>query len=541
MQPRYSDVVCFCPRFYILHRQKYKHSSGNWREATKALRFIRTLASMGIVIRQSIRSTVWAYFGVLLGAITTLWLYPHFLTSAQIGLTTGVLLSLASILSQLGLAGTQNTAYYYSAKVNEHPAAKASLLGLLVKLAFYSTLALLLLYVAMQSIFVHWYQAKSALFLHYFYATIPFTITVVAYNLLEAFVRSQKQIVFTNFTREVLLRVINILALVALAMNWISFDFFVWIFVFAYGALFIALWWNHRKDEFMRIRFDKSYQSIIARKEIIQYSLYNVLAGGAWSIANSIDSLMLAGYSLSDAGIYRLAYFICSVVQMPQKTISQILLPLVADAWHENDKQKLDELYKKSAMQLIIAGSFLILLLVLLVDAFLAQLPAEYHGAKWVVLLLASSKLIDMATSINGEIIQTSKYYKFNLYLIVALMIFTIFANAYFIPRYGIIGAALATTMVNVLFNVAKYLYVWFKVRIQPFTIGIIWVLLMSTIIAFALIWLTQGMNIWWSAFLRFSLASVAFIVFLLMSRVSPEIHGIWVKQVLPRLGFKNK
>jgi hypothetical protein len=63
----------------------------------------------------------------------------------------------------------------------------------------------------------------------------------------------------------------------------------------------------------------------------------------------------------------------------------------------------------------------------------------------------------------------------------------------------------------------------------------------MSTIIAFALIWLTQGMNIWWSAFLRFSLASVAFIVFLLMSRVSPEIHGIWVKQVLPRLGFKNK
>jgi O-antigen/teichoic acid export membrane protein len=192
-------------------------------------------------------------------------------------------------------------------------------------------------------------------------------------------------------------------------------------------------------------------------------------------------------------------------------------------------------------MQLIIAGSFLILLLVLLVDAFLAQLPAEYQGAKWVVLLLASSKLIDMATSINGEIIQTSKYYKFNLYLIVALMIFTIFANAYFIPRYGIIGAALATTMVNVLFNVAKYLYVWFKVRIQPFTIGIVWVLLMSTIIAFALIWLTQGMNIWWSAFLRFSLASVAFIVFLLMSRVSPEIHGIWVKQVLPRLGFKNK
>lgn len=496
---------------------------------------------MGIVIRQGIKSTVWAYLGVLLGAVTTLWLYPHFLSTAQIGLTTGVLLSLASILSQLGLAGTQNTAYFYSARVSENPAAKASLLGLLVKLAFYSTTLLLLLYIALQSVFVHWYQAKSALFLQYFYATIPFTITVVAYNLLEAFVRSQKQIVFTNFTREVLLRLINIFGLIALALNWISFDFFVWSFVLAYGILFIALWWNHRKDDFMRISFDASYQSLIHRKEIIQYSLYNVLAGGAWSIANSIDSLMLAGYSLSDAGIYRLAYFICSVVQMPQKTISQILLPLVADAWHENDKEKLAELYKKSALQLMIAGSFLIMLLILLVDVFLAQLPAEYQGAKWVVLLLASSKLIDMATSINGEIIQTSKYYRFNLYLIVALMVFTIFANAYFIPRYGIIGAALATTLVNVLFNIAKYLYVWFKVRIQPFSFGILWVLLFAVGLTIALIFSTQGLNMWLSAFLRFSLASVAFIVFLLSSRVSPEIHSIWQKQVLSRFMIKNK
>jgi len=495
---------------------------------------------MGIVIRQSIKSTVWAYFGVLLGAVTTLWLYPHYLTTAQIGLTTGVLLSLASILSQIALVGTPNSLFFFSSSINERNTVRSSFLGFMIQLAFSGFLLVSLAYVLMRTVFIHWYQAKSALFLDYFWYVLPFTFFVVGYNLIEAHTRSQKDIVFTNFTREVLLRLLNIGALFLFALGIISFKMFVVIFVCSYGVLLLILLIHNRNKPYFGVSFTKAFTKFAPQKEVLRYGFYNVLAGGAWTIANSIDSLMLAGQSahgLNDAGIYRIAYFICSVVQMPQRTITQILLPLLAEHWRDNDLQKIEELYQKSSLQLIIAAGFLVVLLVINLDTFLLQLPPEYQAAKWVVILLCLSKMIDMATSINGEIIQTSKYYRFNLYLIFSLLILTIVCNYFFIPMYGIIGAAIATTLANVLFNVVKYSYVYFRFHIQPFNLNTLKAVVLTLLVGVSFYFIQLPIHWMLLSLLKTGLASGAFILSLYALKISPEINQLiekaWKKVVV--------
>ena len=335
---------------------------------------------MGIVIRQSIKSTVWAYVGVALGTITTLWLYPKFLTPTELGLTTGVLLSLASILAQIAMLGTGNSSFYFVAHFNNHKS-QPKFFGYLIKLALIGLGLVSIIYICFKPLFIQWYSAKSALFLDYYWLVIPFTICMVFYNLTEAYTRSQKDIVFTNFTREVMLRVFNIAALLLFAFHIIPFNLFVWLFALSYGFIFLLLVINNRNKSFWQINFKSNFDDIISKGEIFKYGFFNVLAGGAWTIANSIDSLMLAGYSLSDAGVYRLAFFICSVVQMPQRTITQILLPLLGEHWKENNLQKIGELYKKSSLQLVIASGFLVMLLFINIDTFLGQLPTAYHAA----------------------------------------------------------------------------------------------------------------------------------------------------------------
>ena len=298
-------------------------------------------------------------------------------------------------------------------------------------------------------------------------------------------------------------------------------------FALSYGFIFLLLVINNRNKSFWQINFKSNFDDIISKGEIFKYGFFNVLAGGAWTIANSIDSLMLAGYSLSDAGVYRLAFFICSVVQMPQRTITQILLPLLGEHWKENNLQKIGELYKKSSLQLVIASGFLVMLLFINIDTFLGQLPTAYHAAKWVVVLMCFSKLIDMATSINGEIIQTSKFYKFNLYLIVALLFFTIVANYFLIPIYGLIGAAIATTLTNVFFNVVKYLYVYFKFNMQPFTRETALVLTLTIIIG-SICFFIPLIKIWWlDIAIRTFVASVLFVLSLTTLKISPEINQL--------------
>nr|WP_255552024.1 polysaccharide biosynthesis C-terminal domain-containing protein [Roseivirga sp. E12] len=75
-----------------------------------------------------------------------------------------------------------------------------------------------------------------------------------------------------------------------------------------------------------------------------------------------------------------------------------------------------------------------------------------------------------MAFGTNGEIIVMSKYYRFNVVTVSILAMLTISFNLWLIPEYGIEGAAIASFLSMLLFNVIKYIFVFAKFGIQPFT-----------------------------------------------------------------------
>ena len=93
-----------------------------------------------------------------------------------------------------------------------------------------------------------------------------------------------------------------------------------------------------------------------------------------------------------------------------------------------------------------------------------------YRQGKWVVLLVAATRLVDLATGLNGEIITYSKYYRYATFLTIALAALTVVTNGIFIPLYSINGAAYAYAVSFLLFIGLKLGFVWVKFRLQPFT-----------------------------------------------------------------------
>jgi O-antigen/teichoic acid export membrane protein len=91
-----------------------------------------------------------------------------------------------------------------------------------------------------------------------------------------------------------------------------------------------------------------------------------------------------------------------------------------------------------------------------------------------------------MATGVNGEIILQSRYYRFNLISVVFLAVLIIGTNYIFIPLYGINGAAFATALSVFLWNILKFLFLWIKFRMQPFSIKTITLLLIAGVTFFA-------------------------------------------------------
>jgi O-antigen/teichoic acid export membrane protein len=88
-----------------------------------------------------------------------------------------------------------------------------------------------------------------------------------------------------------------------------------------------------------------------------------------------------------------------------------------------------------------------------------------------VVFIIALGKLVDVAFSLNSEILVFSSYYRFNLLLTVCMSGLLIAANYYLIPVLGIEGAALGSAAVMLAYNVVKYGYLKWKLNLDPFSV----------------------------------------------------------------------
>lgn len=87
-----------------------------------------------------------------------------------------------------------------------------------------------------------------------------------------------------------------------------------------------------------------------------------------------------------------------------------------------------------------------------------------------MVLLIGLAKLYDSFLGCNNAILYNSEYYRAVLWLGVFLALMTILFNMWFIPRYGMQGAALATFLAVFIYNTCKLGYVKSKFDMWPFT-----------------------------------------------------------------------
>jgi O-antigen/teichoic acid export membrane protein len=87
-----------------------------------------------------------------------------------------------------------------------------------------------------------------------------------------------------------------------------------------------------------------------------------------------------------------------------------------------------------------------------------------------IVPIVLLGRFVDSATGLNTELLSVSKYYKFNFFITLVLLALTVIFNYILIPRYGIYGAAWANTIAFASFNIGKFLFIWLKMKHQPFT-----------------------------------------------------------------------
>jgi O-antigen/teichoic acid export membrane protein len=494
---------------------------------------------MGIIIKQSIRSTIITYIGIAIGTLNVLWLYPKYFTPEQIGILR-LLQDIPFLLSLFVRLGASNIIdryfTYYRDDEKKHN-------GFLFIIIFYPLLSYIIFvsgFFLFQDYWKSLFAEKSILFTSYMVFIVPLTFFMMYLDIFEAYLRAHFQTFFSNFLKEVLIRIFISMTIIAFALKFLNFDSTILFYTLSYGTLLIIMILFIRNQKILFIKPDFSFFKNNKTKEILNYLLYIIPGAAGGIIAQKIDTLMIGAISgknanegLENVAIYSLAYFIGSVIEVPKKAITQISLPLLAIAFKENNTETINQLYKKNSLIQFLSGVFIFGLIWLNVDDLFLFVPnAEvYKAGKYVILLIGISKLFDMSTSINNEMIQFSKYFRFNLVAIILLGIVTIIMNLIFIPLYSIMGAALALVLTLFVFNIIKTIFIHFKMGIIPFSNKMIPALVLACTTLLIPFLLPYNSSNWQMAMYIIPFKSILFAsVFIFIVRffkISPELNTL--------------
>lgn len=404
-----------------------------------------------------------------------MFLYTHFLEDDYYGLVT-FLLSSANILLPLMVFGMQHTiikffSSYKSMIDRDNFLITAIFLPILIILPlgflgslFYNSIAEIL-------------SEKNIIIKDYTWLIFFLAIFMGYFEVFYAWSRVQFQSVFGNFIRELFARISISFLLFAVYLQWINNEQFIYAIVWVYFLrMLIMMLYAFR----LYMPVTTHYKKPKDLKEILMFSLYIIMAGSAGTILLEIDKFMIPQLEqIANVAYYAVGVYIASVIAIPSRAMQQIVNPITAKALNKNNMAEVELLYKKSSVNLLITGGLLFLLINLNVkDLYLIINKPEYTVGITVVLIISVSEMFKLAAGTNSAILTNSKYYKILFYFSLGMAVSVVVLNRIFIEKYGINGAALATLIVVVIFNLIKLWYVHKKLQIHPVT-GKTWLVIL--------------------------------------------------------------
>jgi len=482
---------------------------------------------LGIIVRQSIANSIMTYMGIGLGFLLTIFLYPHILNPDQYGLTR-VLISAAIISSQFAHLGFNKMVIRYFPFFSQAKPRKHGLLFWAFVVPMAGFILFTVLYLLGSDLLIRFYSEQSPLFVNYYLWVIPLTLFVLYFEVLNNYLRSLRDTTTGSFVNEVSQRLLVIIILGFYFFEWISFTQFIILFVISYGSqpllIMLQIW---RKEEFrIKPNFDILRKPLI--KGMANYGLYSLLGGLTTILVWNVDVMMLGSMAgLEATAIYAIAFYIASVITVPQRSIEKIATPLLADFIKNKQWDEVLSIYRKTSINQLILGLFIFGLIWVNLDALFLLLPDVYAAGKWVVFIVGIGKLIEMVTGSNGIILINSKHYRVGFYTNIILVGITILANYLLIPIYGIEGAAIASAFALFVYNCVKYFYLWFRMNLQPFTGSTVFTLILGS----AAIYISYAILQFDSVWINIPVKSVAFVIIFLVPalwlKLSPDLNQL--------------
>ena len=435
---------------------------------------------MSVIARQGFKYSLIGYFGFLLGTFSAIFIFPYdmeFYGKLRYIMPTAEMFLPIVVF---GLSFSNVKFFHQTQKDGKNQnLLSLSLLGVFLNFVLFSSLFFLFFYLFPDFKSLELWKMKRLI--------LPLVLILALSAVFNKYITNFKRIVVPNIFENIFPKVANLGAFCLFFFLGFtekgSYAFFFAMFLISFlGYFFYANKLEKIKPDFSTeyVKKDKLY------KQILNYSFYGFLGNIGNYIAFRVDNFMIGEFlNFEENGVYSIILSILSFILIPQMGLFNISAPIINKTIAEGEFEELDRFHKKTSLTLFFLGAVLF-------SAILVGFPYlcnfikngdQLRQAEPVVWILGFAMIFDLATGFNGHIISLSKYYRFTIVVMLFLAITTIVLNYLFLTKthFGIIGIAMATAISLTLFNLIKIYFNYWKFKVFPLTIEMMYILIVCT------------------------------------------------------------
>jgi O-antigen/teichoic acid export membrane protein len=484
---------------------------------------------MGIIQTQSIRSTGVILIGFAVGAFNMLVLSPKILSPEVLGLTrviTDAGLTLATLCTLGSLPVIYKFFPFYKSYLSPEKNDLPFITGVVCLIGF---IIMCLAGWMAKDIIVRKFSERSPLFVQFSYLVYPYCFFILLFMWMESFAWSFRKSVISNGLRELLPRLLFTILLILISIHLINTNLFVRLFSLSYLLPVIIIFFVLRKTkQFLFVPVLSTVTTRLGGK-IVNFGLFIFGAQFLNLLSRTVDTFILTAKSdrgLIDTAVFTIATYIVTLMEVPQRSMNAVTIPILAEAWKNKDMEKIINIYKRSVANLLVIGLFMFSLIWLNIHDIGGFLGKDFKGIESIILFMGIGKLIDLGTGANSQIIGTSSYWKVDFITNVIYTVIALPLNYLLIANYGLMGAAFSTLISLTFYNCLRFGFLWYKFRMQPYSLKELWVILIAiscTIIAY-LVPIQQNIII--DSIIRSTVFCILFIPSIYIAKISVEINN---------------
>ncbi len=418
------------------------------------------------------------------------------------------------------------------------PRAKNDLPAITLVACVVGCLVFILVVPLMEPFLLRKFGGRSPLFVDFFYLVYPFTITMAFFSLMEAYAWSLHRTVLSNFLKEFLSRLITTILIALFIFGVIrSFDVFVNLYALIYGLLALVLFLYFIKKGELPLHFRISSVTRRLWPRMLVFGLSFFLSAMLNILAKTNDTIIIASQSpggLVDTAVFVIATYLVTLMDVPQRSLISAATAQISVAWKEKDMEKIGRLYRKTALNLLIAAIGILGLLLLNAKSLVEFLGPTYAPVPYLLLVLGFARLIDLGTGLNSQILVLSKYWKVDLLTNLLFVGVSILLNYLLTVRIGVMGPAWGGLIAIILFNALRFTFLWKLFKLQPFTGHNLKALLLGAAVFFPVYLIPGSGNLYMDVIIRSGLFTILFAGGIFYFRISEDMNAalrsIWMR-----------